>query len=163
MHMAATRPSSASGSATDSPTDYVSRDAGRYLLELYWLSLDGSERVATSELSERLGVSPPSVTEMVRKLDGAGAIEYEKHYGAELTAWGEAVGEALAWRYCVTATFFEEVLEFSPDLKTAYRIGYTLPEEGVVKLGEWVGLDCMRACPDLRTSGGCRAEPPASG
>jgi len=135
------------------PTETVSRDSGRYLLELYFASRETDGRVRTGTLGERLGVHPASVTEMVSKLATDGFVDHEKHDGARLTATGEAVAEVLAWRYCVTERFFVDELETAIDRPTVYRIGFELPADGLATLAESVGVPCMRACSRLDDEG----------
>lgn len=134
---------------TESPTETLSRDAGRYLLEVYFVSLKTNERVQTGTLGERLDVNPASVTEMLSNLAAAGLLDYEKHYGATLTMRGETLAEALVWRYCVTEQFFTDVLVEPIDRKTAYQIGFELPENGLRRLARLVDIPCMRACSQL--------------
>jgi len=131
---------------SEPPTDQVSQAAGRYLLELYWLSLDVDGRVGMGRIGDRLDVSPASVTEMVAHLDEADLVEYRKHQGVALTDGGTAVGAALAWRYCVVERFFQSMLDADLDVSTTYELGYRLPDEGVRTLGQKLEIPCMRAC-----------------
>lgn len=141
------------------PTRSVTREAGRYLLELYWLSLDADDRISTGDLGDRLGVSPASATGMAAKLADVGLADHRKYRGLELTERGNAVAEALAWRYCLVTNLFEEVLDAPIDPEAAYRLGYHLPREGVVTLGEKLGVPCMRACSGtVQAHEGCRIE-----
>lgn len=144
--------SASQSSQTLEPTESVSRDAGRYLLEVYFVSTETGGRVQTGELGERLDVRPASVTEMFTKLARDEFIEYQKHDGATLTVTGEHVAETLVWRYCVTERFLSEVLDAHVDRTTAYRIGFELPVEGVTELAELVDIPCMRACSKLEQS-----------
>lgn len=59
-----------------------------YLKAIYALCRDG-EAATTSAIAERLGVSPASVTAMVRRLAEQGYVTYRRYQGAELTASGE--------------------------------------------------------------------------
>src|ERR671935_2562776 len=62
-----------------------------YLKALY--QLRRSERsVSTSELSERLSVSPASAAEMLGKLAALGLVKHDRYHGAALTGSGEAGG-----------------------------------------------------------------------
>lgn len=73
-------------------TQHVTQDAGRYLLELYRLSLETDDRIEMGRLGERLDVSSPSVTEMVSQLSDYGIVEYRNHHGARLTDRATAMG-----------------------------------------------------------------------
>lgn len=128
------------------PTERVSRESGRYLLELYFASIETDDRVRTGTLGDRLGVHPASVTEMVSKLASEGLVDHRKHEGTTLTAAGEEIAEMLAWRYCVTERFFVDELDAPADRATVYRIGFELPVEGLARLADAVDIPCMRAC-----------------
>src|SRR5215211_7316975 len=47
--------------------------------------------VGTSALAERLGVSPGTVTAMLKRMDEMGLVEHEPYRGVTLTATGEKV------------------------------------------------------------------------
>lgn len=144
---------------TSHPTEEVSREAGRYLLELYFASADVDGRVRTGALGERLGVDPASVTGMLSKLATRGLVDHQKYEGVMLTTVGEQIAEMLVWRYCVTDRFFTETFETSLDRESAYRIGFELPLDGLVTLAETVDIPCMRACPRLEDSAGQHYSP----
>lgn len=131
---------------TKQPTEELSREVGRYLLELYLVSQETNNRVQTGLLSERLEVRPASVTEMLSKLANRELVDYRKHEGAALTTKGQELSEMLVWRYCVTDRFFTEMLEAPVDRTVAYQIGFELPLNGLLTLANRVELPCMRAC-----------------
>ena len=54
-------------------------------------SRSAGEAVSTNDLAERLGVTPGSVSAMVRKLDDLGLVEHEPYRGVRLTGEGRAV------------------------------------------------------------------------
>lgn len=118
------------------PVECVGRYPGRYLAAIYWLVTDREERLPTGELSTRLGVSPASTTEMTKKLNAAGFVDYEKYRGVELTPRGRTVATELARRQCIVRTFFASELETELDAETSYRIGYSLPTTGIRRLRE---------------------------
>ena len=55
-----------------------------YLKTVYNLSKN-DERVNTTEISEKLGVTPASVTEMLKKLAHEGYVDYSPYHGSTLT------------------------------------------------------------------------------
>lgn len=57
----------------------------------------------TKDLSQILGVSPPTVTEMLHKLDERGLIAYEPYSPVRLTGEGERIAKAIHKRH-VTLT-----------------------------------------------------------
>lgn len=58
-----------------------------------------TERVSTNALAERLNVTAPSVTDMARRLEDAGLLNYQKYYGMRLTDEGERVALAVIRRH----------------------------------------------------------------
>lgn len=134
------------------PTESVSRESGRYLLELYFASLETDDRVSTGVLGTRLGVHTASVTEMVSKFADRGVVDYQKHDGVTLTTDGEELAESLAWRFCVTDRYFDDVLGAPVDRITAYQIGFELPLDAIVSLAETVDIPCKRACSQIDTT-----------
>lgn len=58
-----------------------------YLKAIYLLEESGEE-VTTSAIAARLGVSPASVTSMVKRLASAGRLRHQRYQGVELTARG---------------------------------------------------------------------------
>jgi DtxR family Mn-dependent transcriptional regulator len=133
-------------SEADSPIQQVTQGAGRYLLEVYWLSLDTEDRIEMHHIGDRLDVESSSVNHMVSQLAEDGFIDYRKYDGVRLTDRGVAIGERLAWRYCIVDQFSRSVLDASFDRSTVYALSYRLPETGIVPLGERLGVPCIGAC-----------------
>ncbi|CAN5813116.1 metal-dependent transcriptional regulator [soil metagenome] len=59
-----------------------------YLKAIYALSRH-TETVSTSAIADRLGVSPASVTSMIKKLSEQGFVTYQRYQGVALTEPGE--------------------------------------------------------------------------
>jgi DtxR family Mn-dependent transcriptional regulator len=85
-----------------------------YLEALYSLTQDG-KTAATSEISRRLNVAPPSVTEMVRKLADSGYINYLPYQGVTLTPKGFALAEKMARKHRILERFLHDVLRIGND------------------------------------------------
>lgn len=63
-----------------------------YLKAVYRLRGDGeAPRVTTQRLADELGISSPSVTNMVKRLHELGLLRHTRYHGAELTAAGERI------------------------------------------------------------------------
>ena len=144
---------------TDLSVDVAGRDAlpdtlnegeGWHLLTIYWLSARGDARVRTGKLAAELGISPSSVTEMMTKLSAAELVTYEKYDGVETTTRGASIAGSLAWRQCVVVAFFDRLLEYEVDDRTAYRIGFALPLEAIVRLENQVDNPREDACRRIR-------------
>jgi Mn-dependent DtxR family transcriptional regulator len=121
------------------PNTCVDRHRGRYLTAVLLVTLDRDGRVRTGEVSDRLGVSPASVTEMFERLATDGLVDYEKHRGVELTRRGTEIARELIRRQCVVRTFFDAELDVSLPVETGYRMGYVLSDVGIERLRERAG------------------------
>ena len=66
--------------------------------------------VTTSARSERLGVSPGSVTAMLKRMGEMGLVEHERYRGALLTADGERVALEVIRHHRLLESYLTEVL-----------------------------------------------------
>ncbi len=64
-------------------------------------------RAQTGRIAEAIDVKPPSVTEMLRKLEQEGLIVYESYAGANLTPAGEEMARDLRRRHRTFADLLE--------------------------------------------------------
>ncbi len=87
----------------------LSRSRQDYLKALFALG-DGNARVTTSQVSQRLGVSAPSVTKMLTRLAAEGLVLHSPRAGARLTASGRREAIALIRRHRILETFMVRVL-----------------------------------------------------
>jgi len=62
-----------------------------YAKAVYALEARGGLPVSTTDLARRLGVTPASVSGMVRKLTEVGIVEHEPYHGVRLTEQGRRV------------------------------------------------------------------------
>jgi DtxR family Mn-dependent transcriptional regulator len=92
----------------------MSNSTEEYLEALFNLTQD-NKTAATSEISRRLRVSPASVTEMLRKLAGAGYVNYSRYQGVTLTAKGHAEAEKMARKHRLLERFLHDVLKIGND------------------------------------------------
>jgi DtxR family Mn-dependent transcriptional regulator len=74
------------------------RSVEDFLKSVYSLQ-QKSERVSTNALAEVLSISPPSVTDMARRLESAGLVDYRKYYGVRLTDDGMAIALRVVRRH----------------------------------------------------------------
>ena len=85
-----------------------------YLKALYLLS--GDERpVPTRDLAQRLGISSPSVSEMVTRLSAQGLVEHDRYRGQQLTREGRKVALELVRHHRLLEMFLVRVLGYSWD------------------------------------------------
>ncbi|MFP4633233.1 MAG: metal-dependent transcriptional regulator [Halobacteriota archaeon] len=107
----------------------ISESAEMYLKEIYLLSRDG-ERAKTGDVADRLGVSPPSVSEMLDDLSERGLVDYEKYRGARLTDDGEDRAVTLLRKHCLIERFLVRFLDVEEGFHDeACRIEHVMSEE----------------------------------
>src|SRR5918995_5724872 len=101
-----------------------------YLKEIYKLEA-ASRRATTSALAERLEISPPSVTSMLKKLATLGLVEHKRYYGATLTEPGERVALEVIRHHRLLEQYLVETLGLSIDAvhAEADRLEHALSEE----------------------------------
>src|SRR5712671_3505966 len=85
-----------------------------YLKALY--QLRGDQRpVPTRDLAQRLGISSPSVSEMVTRLTTQGLVEHDRYRGQQLTREGRKVALELVRHHRLLEMFLVQVLGYSWD------------------------------------------------
>lgn len=84
-----------------------------YLKSIYTLQTDDGEPVSTSALADYLGVTPPTVTSMVEKLEERGLVEREKYKGVELTDEGRTVALEVLRHHRLLEAYLTEHLDYS--------------------------------------------------
>jgi DtxR family transcriptional regulator, Mn-dependent transcriptional regulator len=85
-----------------------------YLKALY--HLHGDQRpVPTRDLAQRLGISSPSVSEMVTRLTTQGLVEHDRYKGQQLTREGRKVALELVRHHRLLEMFLVQVLGYTWD------------------------------------------------
>src|SRR5437660_10022213 len=111
-----------------------------YLKALYLLR--GDERpVPTRELAERLGISSPSVSEMVTRLTAQGLVEHDRYRGQQLTSEGRKVALELVRHHRLLEMFLVRVLGYSWDEvhDEAERLEHVISERMEQRIFELLG------------------------
>jgi DtxR family transcriptional regulator, Mn-dependent transcriptional regulator len=88
----------------------VSASVQDYAKAVYALELREGGAVSTNELAERLGVTPGSVSAMVRKLSDLGLLEHERYRGVRLTDRGREVALEVLRHHRLIELFLAEEL-----------------------------------------------------
>jgi DtxR family Mn-dependent transcriptional regulator len=101
-----------------------------YVKEIYKLEAGGL-RPTTSALARQLGVSPPSVTSMLKKLATLELVEHERYRGARLTAKGERVALEVIRHHRLIEQYLSQTLGLPIDElhAEADRLEHALSEE----------------------------------
>lgn len=124
----------------------VSESVEMYLKEIHLLSRDG-DPARTGEIADRLAVSPPSVTQMLSRLEDDGLLEYEKRRGASLTDEGERRATDLLAKHCLIERFLVEGLDVTEGFhEEACRLEHALSDDVAARLTRYV--ERREECPD---------------
>jgi DtxR family Mn-dependent transcriptional regulator len=86
-----------------------------YAKAIYALQRQEDGPVGTSALAERLGVAPPSVSAMLKRLDELRLVRYEPYHGVTLTAAGERVALEVIRHHRLLEAFLTDALEMPWD------------------------------------------------
>jgi DtxR family transcriptional regulator, Mn-dependent transcriptional regulator len=118
-----------------------------YLEALYTLAQDG-KTVGTTEISKRLNVAPPSVTEMLKKLSDSGYINYLPYQGVTLTPEGFTLAEKMARKHRILERFLHDVLKIGNDKvhSEACEMEHALSDSTERAMCQ--NLNCPARCPD---------------
>jgi DtxR family transcriptional regulator, Mn-dependent transcriptional regulator len=90
--------------------DSLSAHVQDYAKAVYALEERHGAAVSTNELAERLGVTPGSVSAMVRKLSELGLVEHEPYHGTRLTTQGRRVALEVLRHHRLLELFLAEEL-----------------------------------------------------
>jgi len=101
-------------------------------------SISGSVRV--TDLSDKLGVSKPSVSVAVRKLADAGLVSHERYGDIKLTTSGRRRAQDVAGRHELLSRFLKDVLGVNGTVaeQDACRLEHDLSLETVIRLSHFV-------------------------
>jgi DtxR family Mn-dependent transcriptional regulator len=111
-----------------------------YLKALY--QLHGDQRpVPTRDLAQRLGISSPSVSEMVTRLSAQGLVEHDRYRGQQLTREGRRVALELVRHHRLLEMFLVQVLGYSWDEvhDEAERLEHVISERMEQRIFELLG------------------------
>ncbi len=81
-----------------------------YAKAIFALQSRGEEPVTTSALAERLGITPGSVSAMLKKLDELGLVTHEPYRGVRLTADGRLVALEVIRHHRLLERFLADAL-----------------------------------------------------
>ncbi len=119
-----------------------------YVEAIYALEERGG-RAQTGMIAQEIDVKPPSVTEMLQKLEREGLVRYESYTGATLTPSGRAMARDLMGRHRVLAEFLG-LLGVDPETAEtdACQVEHHVSAETVERLERFVVF--VRSAPEGR-------------
>ena len=93
----------------------------------------------TLDISRYMNVSAPSVTQMLKRLDEARYLEYEKYRGINLTASGAHIAEGIRQKHDTLIEFFEMLeIEYNTASQDAEGIEHHLNPKTIKQLRKFV-------------------------
>ncbi|HDH86736.1 MAG TPA: metal-dependent transcriptional regulator [Desulfobacteraceae bacterium] len=93
----------------------------------------------TKDISRELDVRPPSVTEMLKKLDNLGLVKYERYGGVTLTKEGERIAKMVKTRHDTIKEFLSILLISEKTAeKDACKLEHDLSPETIEQLTKFV-------------------------
>lgn len=110
-------------------------------LKTAYLLQQEQERVPTSVLSEALGITAPSTTEMAKKLAKAKLVLHEPYRGIRLTAAGERVALEIIRNHRLLELFLVQALGYTWDEvhEEAERLEHSISERMAQRIAEYLG------------------------
>ncbi len=82
-----------------------------YIKAIYFLS-QKDQRISVTDLSKEMGVSTPTVNNMVKKLEGYGWITYKKYKPIEITEVGQKIAALIIRKHRLAEMFMTKVMGF---------------------------------------------------
>jgi DtxR family transcriptional regulator, Mn-dependent transcriptional regulator len=123
---------------TSAPLSQTTED---YLKEIYKLEAEHG-RATTSAVAERLGVSAPSATSMLKKLAALGLLEHERYRGVRLTTAGQKAAIEVIRHHRLLEQYLAESLGMPLDEvhDEADRLEHALSEELEARIDRSLGF-----------------------
>ena len=108
----------------------ISENIEEYL-EVLYRNGSNKEQVSTTQLSKELGIAPGSVTQMLKKLEKLGYINYTPYKGATLTDEGMKIAQKITRKHRILEKFLTDVLKVKEENvhDQACEMEHTLSDE----------------------------------
>lgn len=132
----------------------LSENIEEYLETIYRLSNNG-ESVKTTKISKTLNIAPGSVTQMIKKLDKMGYVEYSQYKGVKLTDSGFKTAENITRKHRLLERFLHDILKLKDNLlhDQACEMEHSLSDEAERALCQV--LDHPDKCPEDKLIPAC--------
>jgi DtxR family Mn-dependent transcriptional regulator len=126
--------------------DGLTKSEREALKAIYRFTRDGSE-AHTGALAESLGLSPGTVTTLVKRLADRGLVDHRPYQGVKFTDNGRRSAIAAIRRHRIVERFLSDMLGYAWNQADALAVGFEhdLPDEVVDRL--FVALHRPATCP----------------
>lgn len=84
-----------------------------YLKAIYHIGKQGEKAVSTNAIAEQMDTKASSVTDMIKKLDEKGLVNYVKYQGVSLTEKGRLTAATVVRKHRLWEVFLVDKLNFS--------------------------------------------------
>ncbi|MEE9594146.1 MAG: metal-dependent transcriptional regulator [Candidatus Hydrothermarchaeales archaeon] len=122
-----------------------SENVEEYLEALWILREKGSDVARINQVSEHLGIAPPSAVEMLKKMGDKKLVKYLTREGVSLTAEGEKAARQIIRNHRLAELLLTEILEMNVDEEAACGLEHHLGEK--VADAVCTKLNHPRKCP----------------
>ncbi|MFH2111542.1 MAG: metal-dependent transcriptional regulator [Candidatus Bathyarchaeota archaeon] len=124
-----------------------SESVEEYLEAIYSFN-EKSKLAKNQDLSDKLKVSPPSVTQMIKRLSEEGLVEYKPYKGATLTGKGMALAQKVVRKHRLLERFLHDFLGLPNDKVhgEACKMEHGMSDETAAALCK--ALNNPETCPD---------------
>lgn len=106
-------------SAAALTTEKITASKEDYLKAIWTLSeresSDGRKEAMTNDLAERLNVSPPAVSRMLKQMEDQSLVERVPYYGVLLTEKGREIALKIVRRHRLLELFLTDILKYPAD------------------------------------------------
>jgi len=112
-----------------------------YLKAILTRSGGTDEFVATGAIAEALGVTPGTITTMVKSLAAQGLLEYRSHEGVRLTADGRKAALVVVRKHRLVETFLVQVLkmDWAEVDEEAESLDHAISERVLGRIDDFLG------------------------
>lgn len=123
----------------ETSAEALTRSAEDYLKAIYALS--GGGPVSTTQLAQRLGLAPASVSGMIRRLSDQALLDHEPYRGVELTDAGRRVALRMVRRHRLIEAYLVEQLGYRWDdvHAEAERLEHAVSDQLVERMAAVLG------------------------
>lgn len=103
--------------------------AEEYLEALVMLEQQGEKPAAVSSVARMLGVKPPSVVQMLHRLDQKGLVEYGEGKGIRLAPKGRRIGRRMVRNGRLMEVFITKKLKLPLDVRLAHTVEHSMTDD----------------------------------
>ena len=107
----------------------------------------GRQEAMTNDLAEKLQVSPPAVSRMLKQMESQSLVAHTPYYGVCLTEKGRAIALRIVRRHRLLELFLMKILNYPPDAvhEEAERLEHHISAEFEMRIDELLGFP--KSCP----------------